>query len=515
MDARLSRYGRSLSNFLEDELSSAQLPLSSGARFHLDRFRAFLQAYYVAKLGYYPPTSPDGHGHAFPKEVLETMCTDFQMLFDFLVDEDWMMADHKPEPVQGIQLLRHISAFDEKHHFATSENPLPLVPGAEANTPVRSRSRLSFLSKSDKLKLDPRLAALSAMNKATNKQRTELLESSLVRAYKGFEKDCIFSTARTDRSQQTSAADARKVRWVLIYCMLQTLRSTTAVPEQVRDTQNIRYNISVSTTGCPPFKGDKPYDRLMKTQSQYAHDGLDWKSGPLTTPSTPTPESSNRDSFSLRRDLVERTQSAQSFTFSDNMLSKGNVRRALSSLGNMPELVHPRPQRNSFHEILVSGYGNGVSTVTCTASPLATPALVIKTSQLPEHIRGASIDSGVSDSALSSTWSHSSDSGDSSASSISDFGHGRSDSTISLGKHSILDILAQPIQSLAGQTPQYSQDINTIRSDEHLKPQPLSVRKSMLPEANVMMVTKEVHVHYENVDDLEKHNPELEAYLSS
>ena len=44
--------------------------------------------------------------------------------------------------------------------------------------------------------------------------------------------------------------------------------------------------------------------------------------------------------------------------------SKGTVKRALSSLGNMPKLQQPKPLRpNSAVEILVGGYGNGLSDV--------------------------------------------------------------------------------------------------------------------------------------------------------
>src|ERR1700750_497449 len=83
LDARLEHAGAMLGSFLSDDLSDAHLGLSEGSRSHLDKFRSFLHSYYVAKLGYYPPTAVDGTSTAFPKSTYGQMCQEFQKLYNY------------------------------------------------------------------------------------------------------------------------------------------------------------------------------------------------------------------------------------------------------------------------------------------------------------------------------------------------------------------------------------------------------------------------------------------------
>lgn len=531
MDARLEQCGKSVGSFLEDELSSTHLPLTSSARSHLERFRSFLQAYYVAKLGYYPPSAKvAGRKHTFPKAIITSMHKDFQMLFDFLVNEDWSFSESLPPTHGGTAALQNVTAFDARYKYQTLDHPLPLIPDSQADTPSRSKSRLSFLGKKDKLKMDDRLVALSAMSKATNRQHIHLLDSSLVRAYRSFEKDCVFSTVKSDRSQHLSAADARQVRWLVVYGMLQVLRSASGAPTQVRDSENVHYNLCVSTADCPPFDASIPYIQLLRGQTDYTKGEAEGKRGSLTCPSTPVHSRSNSMSVASQlpaRPQMDRNRSTPIFAdrsaskharnMSDSSTSsKGSVKRAMSSLGNMPELLHPKPQRGSFHEILVSGYGNGQTSCTISAAPTSAP-LSIRT-DLPARKRQSS-EAEVSDSGISSRWSQSSDDNHSSASSINDSPHsptfGRRDSLISLGQTSIREILAQPAESLVRRVSNmYGEPQRTI-VESAMQPEPLSVRKSQLPADGVMVITQEVKVHYESEEDLKRFNPELSAYLDS
>lgn len=495
-----------LGSFLSDDLSDAHLGLSSGARSHLDKFRSFLQSYYVAKLGYYPPSSG-----AFPKNIYAQMCAEFQKLYDLLVDTQFSTADNIPtSQLGGICVFQSGQAFDARHKYTSLPHPLPLIPEVDdtsSSEKSRLSKRLSFHSKADKMKPDPRLVAFSSLNKATNRQNQSLYDCSLVRAYRGFEKECVFAPSKVDKNDKLSQTDARKVRWILIYSILQTLLSVTRVPEQVRDTHNVPYNLCVLTAGCPPWKTDRPLETLLRTQTdQTKEDFIATLSKPSSTtenaPSTPAEIKPDIDYFALIHKKQESHSSAAS-TISTTTSRKGTVRKALSTLGNMPELRHPKPHRATFHEILVHGYGNGTNSVSITAEP--------SIEEDDEHKRKNSTDSNFSSTEnLSSGWSNTSDAAglDSPRTSLSSSRRG-SDAS----KKSIKEFLDAPMTSKGlARIPSsvYSQSVYDDSSI--LQPDPLLVKKN--DDEDLMKVTTEVKVEWQDAQH-GKANNELLAYLQT
>lgn len=502
MDMRLDQCGKSLASFLSDDLSEANLGLSPEARAHLDKFRSFLQSYYVAKLGYYPPTSSEGRSASFPKHVYGQMCQEFQKLYDYLVDSNFVSADLLPLLHQGgICVQQTLDAFDQRHKYTPLPHPLPLLPETEEKSAQRPtlNKRFSFMPKADKMKLDPRLVALSSLSKATNSMDQSLFECTLVRAYRGFEKDCVFSRTKADKGDKLSQTDARKVRWILVYATLQMLLSATQAPEQVRDTQNVPYNICVLTAGCPPWKEDRPLKSLLRTQTDQMKEDFKTaleKSGAdlQTSPIEIKPDIDYR-SLALQ-DTHKRVTSQSSLV---SMVSrKGTIRNALSTLGHMPELRHPRPQRASYHEILVHGYGNGTNNVIITAAN--------------ESSRKRSSDSGSSSAEdLSSRWSNSSGEVpdvDSPTSSLASESRRASDAGSEVSKNMINDLLDAPMSDL-GLKRMPSSVYSTSIYESIMPPDPLQLKQN---SEEFMKVTTEVKVKWEE-DKNGKANDELLAYL--
>jgi hypothetical protein len=300
MDIRLDNCGRSLGTFLEEELSATHLGLFPGARAHLDRFRSFLQLYYVAKLGYYPPYYIEYGGLAFPKDVYAMMRTEFEDLYNFLADNTLTSSNRISVLVpNGICTLENIRAFDKRCHYTPLRYPLPLLPEVAkenlSSTVFKWLNRIPNPLIFDRTSLDERLEAVLALTKASNMHRSELLECPLVEAYRAFERECVLSTRKTEKNNQISIIESRKVNWIVIYTMLQTLRVATEVPYEVRDTQDVTYSLCTPTAGCPPW--------------------------------------------------TDKEQSAN------------------SKLIKIPELGHPKPFRASYHEIIVHRYGNGLNNV--------------------------------------------------------------------------------------------------------------------------------------------------------
>ncbi len=278
MDRRLAQAGAMLRTFLQEDLSEANLGLSAGARAHLDRFRTFLLAFYTAKLGYYPPQSVDRHTTVFDAKTYLTMAADFTALYEYLVDRSFTSAESSPVLAQGgICTLQSVRSFDVRHGYRSLAHPLPLLPGI-ASEPASSR-RMSWLGRgADKLRPDGRLMAQAALLKATNQTSMELFSNDLVCAYRKFEEDTIFSPLRADRVEKLSHVDGRKVRWILIYSVHQTLRTCTAAPPEVRDCVNMPYHLAVSTADLPPWlderddvapvrRATRPADRLSRSMS--------------------------------------------------------------------------------------------------------------------------------------------------------------------------------------------------------------------------------------------------------
>lgn len=483
MDARLDKCGKSLGTFLEDELSSSYLGVSAGARAHLDCFRSFLQAYYVEKLGYYPPTANDGSCSAFPNDILASMAAEFQHLYKFLADEQFTSSDCSSIPAQGgICVLQNIQAFDERHQHEPLLHPLCLLPEPVCYSPRSLASRVSRMGKPDKLhsSFDKRLAYLSSLAKASNRRNAELMKCSLVKAYSLFEKDYLFSSMKADKNSHLSIADARKVRWILVYAMLQTLRSATEVPKEVRDTQGLPYNLCVRTASCPPWREEQGSISRLDQQIGQAQQYWDASSAVDSTSAVSSPYTDSSEIFTaIKPDIdyfqlshqLSQTKLTSSQPSTPKALRKSSVRRALSTLGNMPELRHPRPVRNSFHEILVHGYGNGQNTVVFNTS----------TSQAPNMSKNHANNCTVSiesnsptDIAFSPTWSQS-DSEVSPPSSISD--HGRRESDASMTKSMTMDLLEKPVAVLvqkASSMYDAEDDDEGIRS---LGPEPLDLSK--------------------------------------
>ncbi|MCJ1414370.1 hypothetical protein MMC32_000696 [Xylographa parallela] len=352
MDIRLERAGRSLSNFLEDEISGA-LPIE--AQKHLERFRSFLTSFYVQKTGYWPPASINSKGGTFPNSTFRAMYFDFRSLYEYLVDPTFTstMAPDRPT-AGGVYGLQSISAFDRRYRYATLPNPLALVPEISHLSPSHKSGPFARLfSPNKQSKINRRTAFLCALTAATNSSDAKVMESPLVREYFRFERETTLKG-----EEKISPADGRKVRWSLVYAILQILISVTRAPTEVRDTEGVNYPLCCQIAGTPPWNigkvlatlETKPPPALRtaatvpftpKTHTLPIHPALR-----PSSPSTPPP-----------RRLLTRTHSTPTLHAS---LPAGLVAaHPLAPTISPPPLVvrHPQP-RKPFAELLIASYGS-------------------------------------------------------------------------------------------------------------------------------------------------------------
>jgi hypothetical protein len=346
MDQRLERAGHSLSNFFEDDLSATYLGLSNSARSHLDQFRSFLHTYYVGSYGYWPPARSLITNSAFPKSLYLSMYFEFRDLYLYLVDTDSSASIQDNKIASGgLCVLQNVRAFDRRHRYKSLPHPLPIVPEIPKETKTHSFSssaarRLGIGSRQSEF--NRRVAVVRSLANATNK-KIEIVTCPLVREYMLFERTCTL-----EDDEKVSAADARKVRWMLIYAIFQTLISVTQAPKKVKDTQDVSYSLCCQIPTIPPWKIGVFDLQDHETQKQSSAK-LDIQ-----------PDINYAASMSTTS-LVSSSKSLRS-TKSKRSASPGSMRRMMSRAKHVPPMIQvPVPKRSPFCEILIHGYGNGLN----------------------------------------------------------------------------------------------------------------------------------------------------------
>lgn len=331
MDLRLERAGRSLYNFLEDDLSGAYLGLGKGAQLHLERFRSFLHTYHVAQHGYWPPPPPKHQSESFPQHVYQSMFLDFRNLYEYLVDSGSGVSMQNNKPVDGgICVFQNVMALDKRNKSASLPHPLPLVP--KVPNALCSGNAFSIIFGSKQSKNDRRVHAAAALLDATNRSDEQVMNNGLVREYSRFEKSWTLTEDET-----VSCADARKVRWILIYTILQTLVSVTKVPVEVRNTEGVSYPLCCQAAGTPPWRVRKPDSARMLSRE----------------PSRPTSLKEQIMEFGPDMDIVSARPSPLQV---DGKKQTAPPPRRVSFTKKL-SLRAPMPIRSKSIEILSQGYG--------------------------------------------------------------------------------------------------------------------------------------------------------------
>lgn len=368
MDIKLDRSTRAVRNFLEDDLSSTYLGLTNDARLHLDRFRSFLNTFYVDKFGYWPPPKKT----TFSKALYRSLYFDFKSLYDYLVDKESTgnLANQRLAS-GGICVLQNVASFDSRHKFQPLSHPLPLLP--EEVTPIKrvesQKSLRSFTLRSKQDKNVRRLAACAALLNATNSENASQKGSIVIERYVQFEQQSL-----SRRDEKISLADARKVKWLLIYGTLQYLSAALHVPAQVRDADGPNYHLCCAVAENAQWKSRRStISTLEEVKGTYSS---------LTSlenhPADPNRGQIEPDSHA-RAYLLHTNTDPGSRRASIELPAPPKVEPCSRSLSvrlarrvSMPSL---RSKRNKLQlksqphcQILVQGYGNGLNSASAAQS---------------------------------------------------------------------------------------------------------------------------------------------------
>ncbi|KAI1800320.1 hypothetical protein F4811DRAFT_34269 [Daldinia bambusicola] len=250
-----------------------------------ERLRQFFISHYAKVHGYWPPPeagvrTAEGEETWLSRTLARQMQKDFGALYDYLVNRDivwdeteerssrkWMMVSESGNKsfeadTPDLPLTDMLIQFDNRMRFPHIPHPYPLVPESILlNTPSSaSSSRERF--KKDKNNSGSNAKQVSDDRNA--EKRAQLAYTEATNIYilgSDFKQsDLIESFVKFEKTDQVGALDpfvARRGRWVLIYCILQTLASVSVDAPNIRYKDNVSYHLSPRFKGtkAPPWKG--------------------------------------------------------------------------------------------------------------------------------------------------------------------------------------------------------------------------------------------------------------------
>jgi hypothetical protein len=291
MEDRVLAVAARLASWDFADMWPAMTPHPPSERAAFERLRGFFRHYYESAYGgYWPPPSPSSSSSSeswLSREIVRRLQDDLGALYDYLVDRDvhwesleerasrkWQMTSYcsgargKVAQVDtpDLPMTDILVAFDNRHQYPHIPHPYPLVP---ASIPAKQGSSNRNGANGPKVqgmenKMHDRRLAL-AYTEATNiyilGADSSVVSNRLCDAFIQFEKldKAASSTSSAPSSSSGSSVDidpfaARRGRWVLIYGILQCLASVSVDVPGLRYTEGVRYHLSPSLRGTPPWK---------------------------------------------------------------------------------------------------------------------------------------------------------------------------------------------------------------------------------------------------------------------
>ncbi|KAJ4526097.1 hypothetical protein HRR83_001286 [Exophiala dermatitidis] len=370
MDLRLGRVHQSVADFFETEVTCSFLELPQPARDHLIKFRSFLKQFYVDKYGCWPPN--DLEDEALQQVIYSTVFSEFEILYQYLVDAGSSTGLGESDIAQsgGICIHQVIQVFDTKHNHEPVAHPLPLLPKARQSSasqrqPLQRRMSWNPIQKRKADKEARKVQDKQALISATNRDSL-VTDCSLVHKFSEFEERTV-----DDDLEGLSLVEGRKVRWLLIYAILQTFHAIAQPPQQVRNTANLTYSLCCQPPKRMPWQlAAIPNVRsIRRTPSELIPDTSYSHTNILQSSSTGENTAARSKTVKARRRTTLPAHLPGSFVGSitskttTTPTSPSSSVRRLMSLRPHSFVNEMPPKRAPFCEIFVEGYGNGLNEV--------------------------------------------------------------------------------------------------------------------------------------------------------
>lgn len=287
LQGRIQKAEDRLSEFRSDDVWPASMNVSSPIRLSFDRCRQFLKGFYEARYKTWPPREQESsHGRWLTRNIASDLQRDFGALYDFFVDRDVIWDDITQSGERhrslisktsqalltvgkgDVSLAKILAQFDYKHRFYNIPHPHPLLPATKSDVDIAKLKQPLFGSKTKAFEKLIVQEYTEASNAAALGQQV-VVTNGLVEAFLRFEK--------TDQLGDVSLREARKGRWVLLYCVFQIL-STISVDTPSLNFRDVSYFLSPRLKGMPPWRSEtsKSFEAASSSGSYFWNAPSTW-----------------------------------------------------------------------------------------------------------------------------------------------------------------------------------------------------------------------------------------------
>ncbi len=273
LQARIHEAEDHLTVFYFDDAHFAQEDMSPTVRAASVRFRKFLRQFYEKEYQTWPIRRGQ-LGLWLNRIIVGRLQEDFNALYEYNVDRnmEWNGDEESEErkdrallkPVNALNIgldgedLRMLSVLrnsDCRLNTSAIPHPYPLLPPSVPGSALSKKSVFGG-KKKDKAR-EARIAHAYAEASNASQLTREHANNDLLKAFVRFEK--------ADQSGDIDPREARRERWIIIYCVLQTLSGISVDVPNLSFDGDVSYFLNARLTGLPPWC---PTDRIFQDPSR-------------------------------------------------------------------------------------------------------------------------------------------------------------------------------------------------------------------------------------------------------
>ena len=326
LQARTHEAEASLATFYFDDAHFSQEDMSPTVRAASDRFRKFLKQFYEKEYQSWP-VKKGQPGLWLDRTIASRLQEDFSALYEYGVDRTvtWnddidvddrskryllksMNTQNMGLDAEDFRMLGVFQNLDCRLNASDIPYPYPLLP-APIPIPVQARKFVFRVKKQDKGR-ESRVVHAYAEASNASRLRREHAENELVKAFIRFEK--------ADQPGEVDPREARRERWIIIYCTLQTVAGSSVDVPHLSFKGGVNYFLNARLHNLPPWKPEeKVYTEACREQSHCWTAPEKWANSNFNSLSSPQSFHSNarNQHFYDTRPLSPDPDPFQSFTF--------------------------------------------------------------------------------------------------------------------------------------------------------------------------------------------------------
>lgn len=308
LQVRIHEVEDSLSKFYFDDAHFAQEDLPHTIRQASDRFRKFLRQFYEKEYQSWPIKTGQP-GLWLDRTIIDRLQRDFDALYEYNVDRNVSWDDDDENDRKRPNLLKSANSlnfgldaedfrmllgvfqnFDCRLNTSNIPHPYPLLPGS-IPAPAATKKSVFRGKKQDKIR-ESRVAHAYAEASNASRLSREYAANALVKAFVQFEK--------ADQPGDVDPREARRERWIIIYCVLQTVAGISVDVPNLSFKGNVSYFLNARLHDLPPWSPtEKTFMDASREQSHCWTTANTWAEGHHNSwLSSKSPKSSSSDARS-------------------------------------------------------------------------------------------------------------------------------------------------------------------------------------------------------------------------